>query len=88
MTEPSGRIGDIRAYRNSFVGMGVLVCATFLIFGTWPLYGAAGALPQFALWLVLFVLACRSFQDRPNRVLLLGVISVLVWVGVVLVHRL
>lgn len=81
------RIKDIRVYRNSFLGMGVLICTTFLIFGTWSLYGAAGAFPQFALWLVLFGLACRWFMARPGRVLGLGAVSVLVWVGVVLLNR-
>ena len=79
---------DIRQYRNSFLGIGVLVCATFLIFGSWPLYGAAGALPQFALWIVLFVTACRWFTSRPVGVLLLGLVAVLVWLGVVLLNRL
>ena len=79
---------DIRRYRNSFLGMGVLVCATFLIFGSWPLYGALGAFGQFAVWIVLFATACRWFTSRPVGVLLLGVASVLVWVGVVLVNRL
>lgn len=86
--EPQGRIRDIRVYRNSFLGMGALVCSVFLIFGSWPLYGAAGAMPQFTLWLVFFVIGCRSFSAKPNRVLLVGVLSILVWVAVVLINRL
>ena len=85
---PTGeRIRDIRDYRNSFIGIGVLVCTTFLIFGTWELYGAVGAFSQFALWLVLFGLACKWFVAHPGRVLGLGVVSVLVWVGVVLISQ-
>lgn len=87
MSEQPGRIKDIRAYRNSFVGMGLLALTTFLIFGTWPLYGAAGALPLFALWLVLFVLGCRWFMSRPTLVLLLGLASMLAWAGAVLASR-
>jgi len=83
-----GRIKDIRVYRNSFLGIGALVCTTFLIFGTWPLYGAAGALPLFALWLVLFAMACRWFVPHPNWVLAIGIGSWLPWLGVVLAHRL
>jgi hypothetical protein len=87
MSEP-GRIKDIRVYRNSFVGMGALVCTTFLIFGTWPLYGAAGALPLFALWLVMLAVACRWFVSHPGRVLAIGIGSWLPWLAVVLGHRL
>ena len=86
MTDP-GRIDDIRAFRASFVGMALLACTTFLIFGTWPLYGAAGALPQAALWVVLFLLGCRWFMRHPRRVLVLGLVAMLVWVGVVLLSR-
>lgn len=85
---PTGeRIRDIRDYRNSFIGMGVLVCTTFLIFGTWSLYGALGAVPQFLVWLLLFAFGCKWFVSRPNRVLGLGVLSVLIWVGVVLLNQ-
>lgn len=85
MTQPPGRIKDIRAYRSSFLGIGLLACTTFLIFGSWPLYGAAGAVPLFLGWLVLFALGCRWFGSHPGRVLVLGVLSVLAWVGVVLI---
>ncbi|MBO9524239.1 MAG: hypothetical protein J7518_22090 [Nocardioidaceae bacterium] len=85
MTLPPGR--DIRSYRASFLGIGLLACTAFLIFGTWPLYGAAGALPLFALWLVLLVLGCRWFASRPSRVLVVGALAMLAWLAVVLAHR-
>jgi hypothetical protein len=81
------RLEDIRAYRGSFVGMILLACTTFLIFGTWRLYGATGALPQAGAWIVLFALACRWFVPHPRRVLLLGLLSMLIWVGVVLIYH-
>lgn len=89
MAEPGagpagGGMGDIRAYRNSFIGIGALACDLFLIFGTWPLYGAWGAFGQFAVWLILFALGCRWFSPHPGRVLLLGLASVALWTGVVL----
>lgn len=87
MEESTGRIKDIREYRNSFLGMGALVCTTFLIFGSWPLYGAAGALPLFALWFGFFVMACRWFARHPTRVLVLGIGSWLPWLAVVLANR-
>lgn len=87
MTQQPGRIKDIRAFRSSFLGIGVLACVTFLIFGTWPLYGAAGALPLFGLWLVLFALACRWFSSHPRRVLVLSLVSVLAWMAVVLLSN-
>ncbi|MGO4257451.1 hypothetical protein [Marmoricola sp. RAF53] len=67
--------------------MVLLVSSLFLVFGTWPLYGAAGAVPQFVIWSVLFVLACRSFMTKPTRVLVLGVLSLVVYAGFVLAWR-
>ncbi len=67
--------------------MVLLVCSLFLIFGTWPLYGAAGALPQAVVWTVVFSIACQWFMRRPRGVLLLSLIPLLVWGGVVLVWK-
>lgn len=77
--QPPGRIKDVRVLRNSFIGLAVLFCSLFLIFGTWPLYGAAGAVPQFVIWAVAFVLACRSFMTSPTRVLLLSLVPLVVY---------
>lgn len=87
MAPEDGPLRDIRVYRNSFLGIGVLACDAFLIFATWPLYGAAGALPQAALWLALLGLGCAWFTRRPAGVLALGLVSMAVWVGVVLLNR-
>ena len=82
--QPGGRIRDVRAYRPSFVGMVLLVCAPFLVFGSTTVYGAWGTLVLAGVWLVLFALGCRWFMPRPRRVLLVGVLSLLSWVVVVL----
>lgn len=39
--------------------------------------------PLVALWLVLFVLACRWFVRRPLAVLALPVVALVVWLAVV-----
>jgi hypothetical protein len=83
--QPGGRIRDIRAYRPSFIGMVLLVCAPFLVFGSAAVYGLWGTLALAAVWLVLFALGCRWFGSRPRRVLLVGVLSLLSWGVVVLV---
>lgn len=76
--EPTPRI-NIEDFRNSFIGIGALTCSAFLIFGAWPLYGAAGALPLSAAWIVSLFLATRWFTPAPNRVLALGVVSIALW---------
>jgi hypothetical protein len=83
--EPSGRIRDIRRYRASFVGMVLLVCTPFLIFGAAPAYGALATVLLGAVWLVLFGLGCRWFMAAPRRVVGAAVLSMLVWLVVVLV---
>jgi len=82
---PHGRIRDIRVYRPSFVGMALLVCTPFLIFGAASVYGAAGTTLLLLVWLVVFGLGCRWFMPRPWWVVLVAVLSVLCWLVVVLV---
>ncbi|HEX2895461.1 MAG TPA: hypothetical protein VHO29_15780 [Marmoricola sp.] len=82
-----GRIHDIRVYRSSFVGMVLLVCATFLILAAAPVYGALGTVVLVVVWLVLFGLGCRWFMPRPKRVLLVGVLSLAAWLVAVLLAR-
>ena len=67
-----------------WIGIAGLACMLWL-------YGASGLLgpnwlpaPLVALWLVLFVLACRWFGRRPYAVLLLPVVAAVVWFGVVM----
>ena len=83
--QPGGRIRDIRAYRPSFIGMVLLVCAPFLVLGSASVYGVWGTVALAVVWLVLFALGCRWFMPRPRRVLLVGVLSIVTWVAVVLV---
>ena len=79
-----GRVKDIRVYRPSFVGMAILVCIPFLIFGAASAYGAPGAIGLFLVWLVLFAFACVSFAVHPWRVVAAGVLAFLAWLAVVL----
>jgi hypothetical protein len=85
--QPPGRIHDIRVYRPSFVGMVLLVCAPFLVFGSSAVYGAGGTVALAVAWLVLFAMGCRWFMSNPWRVAVVGVLSVLVWGVVVLLAR-
>jgi hypothetical protein len=80
-----GRIRDIRVYRPSFFGMALLVCTPFLILGAAPVYGAVALTVLLVVWVVLFALGCRWFMRRPWRVLGVAVLSMLCWLGVVLV---
>jgi hypothetical protein len=82
--EPRGRIRDIRAYRPSFVGMVVLVCTPFLIFGSASVYGRLATTLLAVAWLVLFGLGCRWFMARPWRVVVVAVLSVVCWLVAVL----
>jgi hypothetical protein len=82
--EPRGRIRDIRAYRPSFVGMVVLVCTPFLIFGSASVYGGLATTLLAVAWLVLFGLGCRWFMARPWRVVVVAVLSVVCWLVAVL----
>ena len=85
MTEPPGRIRDIRRYRPSFVGMVLLVCTPFLIIGSTGVYGASGTVLLAVVWLVLFVLGCRWFMPAPWRVVVVALLSMLAWLVAVLV---
>ena len=84
---PPGRIKDIRAYRDSFIGMSMLACLPFLIFGALQVYGWLAAIGMFLLWLVLLFLGSQWFMPRPRGVIGLGVFGFLVWLGVVLLNR-
>ena len=85
--QPPGRIRDIRVYRPSFVGIVLLVCAPFLIFGTTNVYGTGAMVTLAVVWVVLFAMGCRWFMPNPWRVVAVGVLSILAWaVVVVLAH--
>lgn len=83
----SGRIRDIRVYRPSFVGMVLLVCTPFLIFGSASVYGGLATTLMFVAWLVLFALACRWFMSRTWWVVGAAVVSMAMWLVVVLLAR-
>jgi hypothetical protein len=85
--ESHGRIRDIRVYRPSFIGMVLLVCTPFLIFGAAQVYGAAGTIVLALLWLALFGLGCRWFMSHPRRVVVVAVLSMLCWLAFVLIAR-
>jgi hypothetical protein len=85
--QPPGRIKDIRAYRESFVGMVLLICSSFLIFGSTHVYGVGGTVTLSVLWLVFFALGCRWFMPRPRLVVLVAVLSVAAWLVAVLLAR-
>jgi hypothetical protein len=83
-----GRIRDIRAYRPAFVGMVLLVCTLFLVFGAAAAYGGWVTLVLAVVWLVLFVLGCRWFASRPRRVALVGVLALAAWLVAAVVANL
>jgi hypothetical protein len=85
--ETRGRIRDIRAYRPSFVGMVLLVCAPFLIFGAASAYGMVGTIALATIWLALLVVGCASFMAHPRRVVVAGTVSMLAWLVAVLLAR-
>lgn len=85
--QPNGRIKDIRVYRDSFIGMCVLACVPFLIFGALPAYGWALALGMFVFWTFLVAQGCRWFVPHPRRVLVISGVSLLTWTAVVLITR-
>ena len=86
-TPPPGRIRDIRVYRPSFVGIALLACTPFLIFGAASVYGLTGAAVLVAIWLVCFAAGCRYFMASPPRVVAVGVLSLVAWLVVVLIAR-
>jgi hypothetical protein len=85
--EPPGRIRDIRVYRPSFIGMVLLVCTPFLIFGSTQVYGAGGTILLTVLWLFFFTLGCVWFMPYPRRVVVVAVLSMLAWLVVVLIAQ-
>jgi len=82
-----GRIKDIRVYRDSFIGMCMLVCTPFLIFGALPTYGWFAAIGLFVFWLLLLAQGTRWFVPHPRRVIVLAVVSFAAWTAVVLIAR-
>ena len=87
MDEPDGRIKDIRVYRDSFIGMSMLACVPFLIFGALKVYGWPAAIGMFLGWLVLLAQATRWFMPHPRRVIYLALVGFGAWLAVVLVAR-
>jgi len=85
--EIPGRIRDIRAYRPSFVGMSMLACAPFLILGASSAYGALATVVLTVVWLLLLGVGCISFKPHPRRVLVVGTLSIVVWLAAVLLAR-
>jgi len=85
--EPEGRIKDIRVYRESFIGMSMLACVPFLIFGALKVYGWPAAIGLFAFWLVLLRLGTLWFLPHPRRVIVLALVGFASWTAVVLLAR-
>lgn len=85
--EPEGRIKDIRVYRDSFIGMAMLACVPFLIFGALKVYGWAAAIGLFVLWAVLVAQGTRWFLPHPRRVIYLALAGFASWLVVVLLSR-
>lgn len=83
--QPPGRIKDIRVYRDSFIGMAIMACTPFLIFGALKVYGWLAAIGLFVVWLVLLGLGTRWFMTHPRWVVGAAVLSMLCWLGVVLI---
>jgi hypothetical protein len=85
--QPPGRIKDIRVYRDSFIGMTVLACIPFLIFGALPVYGWWAAIGMFLVWALILFQGTREFMPRPRRVIWLSVFAFAIWLAVVLIAR-
>lgn len=85
--QPGDRIKDIRVYRDSFVGMALLACVPFLIFGAVSVYGGWVATVLLLAWVVILVIGTQWFMPHPRWVLGLGVIAIALWTGVVLLNR-
>jgi hypothetical protein len=83
--QPPGRIKDIRVYRDAFIGMAILACTPFLIFGAVEVYGWPAAFGLLLVWVILLVQGCRWFMAFPRRVIFLGLASMGVWLAVVLI---
>lgn len=85
--QPPGRIKDIRVYRDSFVGIGILTCVPFLIFGAKPVYSWWAAIGMFVVWALLLAQGTRWFMSHPRRVVYLGVAGCALWLVVVVIAR-
>ena len=85
--QPPQRIKDIRVYRDSFIGMVMLTCVPFLIFGAKPVYSWWYAIGMFLVWMVLLVQGTRWFMPHPRGVIYLGLVGFAMWFAVVLVNR-
>ena len=85
--QPPGRIKDIRVYRDSFIGMGILTCVPFLIFGAKPVYSWWAAIGMFVVWACLLAQGTRWFMPHPRWVIGLGLLSFAMWLVVVLVNQ-
>ncbi len=85
--KPPGRIKDISVYRDSFIGMVLLVCIPFLIFGALPVYGWLAAVGMFIVWFLIFFQGTLWFLPRPRGVIWLGVLAFGMWLGVVTIAR-
>ncbi len=84
---PPGRIKDIRVYRDSFIGMVLLFCSSFLILGSAGVYGVLVTVALSVLWVIFFLMGCRWFMPRPRRVVVVAVLSMLSWLVAVLLAR-
>lgn len=85
--QPPGRIKDISVYRDSFIGMVILTCVPFLIFGAYAVYPWWAMVGMFLVWVGLLVAGTRAFMPHPRRVIYLGVLGVLMWTAVVVIAR-
>ena len=85
--EPGGRSNDIRLYRDSFIGMSMLACVPFLIFGALQVYGWLAAFGLFVFWLLLVLQGTRWFLPYPRRVIYLALVGFASWLAVVLIAR-
>ena len=85
--QPPGRIKDIRVYRDSFIGMAMLACAPFLIFGALEVYGWWVAIAMFVVWALILAQGTRWFMPHPRWVIGLGLLAFAMWTVVVLVNQ-
>lgn len=85
--QPPGRIKDIRVYRDSFIGMVILTCVPFLIFGAYAVYGWWAVAGMTVVWVLLLAQGTRWFMPHPRRVIYLGVLGLLLWTAVVVMAR-
>ena len=85
--EPERRSNDIRVYRDSFIGMSMLACVPFLIFGALKVYGWLAAIGLFVFWVLLVLQGTRWFLPYPRRVIYLALVGFASWTIVVLVSR-